>query len=370
MIRFACAHCGMKFSVKPEFAGRQTCCPTCKQPLSVPVPVATLVEVPSTIDGPLSSLRQLGYTGGVSLAEELTGGQANGIPPSVTHGPPPRRTVREVLERRAGGQRYLVEGEVGRGGMGVVLRAVDCDLRREVAVKYLLNPTDPARQARFIDEAQITGQLEHPNIAPVHELGVDAQKCLFFSMKMVRGRSLAQVVDGLRRNPSVAEREYPLSRLLLALVNVCHALAYAHSRGVVHRDLKPANVMLGDFGEVYVMDWGLAKVLAPSGSTLPDSMPRPAQPDQPRPAADRPQGIRPGPAGPGRIPEAAAGGCGGAKAGRIVPKSGSGRPGNPGSLLGYVRPAESISPGRDDAPPGRGTEGRPAAAPSDVPGEN
>jgi tetratricopeptide (TPR) repeat protein/Leucine-rich repeat (LRR) protein len=103
--------------------------------------------------------------------------------------------------------------------------------------------------------------LEHPNIVPIHELGIDAQKRLFFSMKMVKGRSLAQVLDALRQGPRTTEREFSLTRLLSVLVNVCHALAYAHSRGVIHRDLKPANVMLGDFGEVYVMDWGLAKVL-------------------------------------------------------------------------------------------------------------
>src|SRR4029077_13205268 len=93
------------------------------------------------------------------------------------------------------------------------------------------------------------------------ELGVDAQKRLFFAMKMVKGRSLAEILADLRKNPEAAEKAYPLGRLLGMFVNVCHALAYAHSRNVIHRDLKPANIMVGDFGEVYVMDWGLAKVL-------------------------------------------------------------------------------------------------------------
>jgi len=97
---------------------------------------------------------------------------------------------------------------------------------------------------------------------PIHDLGVDAQGRLFFSMKMVRGRSLQQVLHDLREVPRVAEKEYGLGRLLTIFVGICHALAYAHSRGVVHRDLKPANLMIGDFGEVYVMDWGLAKVLS------------------------------------------------------------------------------------------------------------
>src|SRR5262249_55962572 len=119
-----------------------------------------------------------------------------------------------------------------------------------------------------VEEAQITGQLEHPNIVPIHELGVDPMKRLFFSMKMVKGRSLAQVLDELRKDPKRAEKEFSLARLLNIVVNACHALAYAHSCGVVHRDLKPANIMVGDFGEVYVMDWGLAKVLGDSPATV------------------------------------------------------------------------------------------------------
>ena len=174
----------------------------------------------------------------------------------------------ELLARRTKKDgRYLVEQEIARGGMGVVLRAVDCDIRREVAVKYLLDQADSGKKARFVEEAQITGQLEHPNIVPIHELGVDARKRLFFSMKMVKGRSLAQVLDELRQNPKQAEKEYSLGKLLNVLVSVCNALAYAHSCGVVHRDLKPANIMIGDFGEVYVMDWGLAKVLKDGGKT-------------------------------------------------------------------------------------------------------
>src|SRR5208283_2022242 len=107
-----------------------------------------------------------------------------------------------------------------------------------VAVKYRLDAKDPKKQARFIEEAQINGQLEHPNIVPVYDLGIDAQKRPFIMMKMVKGRSLKDVLDQLRDNPKTAEKEYSLGRLLNILVNVCNALAYAHARGVVHRDLK------------------------------------------------------------------------------------------------------------------------------------
>ncbi len=183
-------------------------------------------------------------------------------------------------------ERDVVAGEIARGGMGAVLRAVDRDIRREVAIKYLLNQTDADHQARFVEEAQITGQLEHPNIVPVHELGIDADGRLYFTMKMVRGRSLKAVLDELRENsPQTA---WTLGRLLNVLVNVCHALSYAHSRGVVHRDLKPANIMIGDFGEVYVMDWGLAKVL-PSPAAA-DSPPQDDAQAWPIPAAEHPPG--------------------------------------------------------------------------------
>ncbi len=251
MIAFSCAHCGLKLKVKPEFAGRSSRCPTCKLPLVVPQPSAAPPVPEGEIDGTSSSLHQAGVEGGVSL-DRADSAQS-------------QKPIQELLARRTTGQRYVVDREVARGGMGAILRAVDCDIRREVAVKYLLDANEPRNKLRFIEEAQITGQLEHPNIVPIHELGIDGQKRLFFSMKMVSGRSLADVLRDLRKNSKEAERDYSLDRLLRIFNSICHAVAYAHARGVVHRDLKPHNVMLGDFGEVYVMDWGLAKVLKNTG---------------------------------------------------------------------------------------------------------
>jgi serine/threonine protein kinase/Leucine-rich repeat (LRR) protein len=262
MIAFSCSHCGMKFQVKTQFAGRSSRCPTCKQPLVVPPPNCTEEPVAAgEIKGTSSSLTMAGVAAHVLLAPAASGPAAE------------QKQVRDLLARRTSkGERYIVEREIARGGMGAVLRAVDCDIRREVAIKYLLDQSDMKKKARFVEEAQITGQLEHPNIVPIHELGFDAQQRLFFSMKMVKGQSLAQVLDDLRQRPHSAERAYPLGRLLTLFVNVCNALAYAHARGVVHRDLKPANIMIGDFGAVYVMDWGLAKVLGQeAGSRSPES---------------------------------------------------------------------------------------------------
>ena len=248
-IAFCCGKCGMKFSVMAEFAGRATKCPTCKEALVVPSPDQTVAYVPSAgkLDGTPSSLARADVDGGVTLGA----GAAAGI-----------SALQDVMDSKSGdGARYVIEAELARGGMGAVLRAIDCDIRREVAVKYLLDQSNDNNKIRFVEEAQITGQLEHPNIVPIHEIGLDSRKRLFFSMKMVKGRSLAQILKMLRNEPAQAEKEYTLTRLLNIVVNVCNGLAYAHSRGVVHRDLKPANVMVGDFGEVYVMDWGLAKVL-------------------------------------------------------------------------------------------------------------
>ena len=181
-------------------------------------------------------------------------------------------------EPRTGADNYLLGAEIARGGMGSILEARDLKLSRTVAVKVLLpdSDADEAMKLRFIREATVLSRLAHPNIVPIHEVGVDNQKRLFFSMKMVKGRSLAQVLDQLRQQPKTAERildelregkaetrhEYTLARLLMAFRKVCDAMAFAHSMGVLHRDLKPENIMVGEFGEVLVMDWGVAKILA------------------------------------------------------------------------------------------------------------
>jgi len=245
MISFACSHCHQNVTVKDDFAGRTAKCPGCKQPLTVPAR-ENLATHP--VGG---TPAEAGVEGRILLDQAAaTPGQA---------------PIHKLLEQRNSAGRYQIGGQIARGGMGAVMRAVDCDLRREVAVKFMLDQADPRKKQRFVEEAQITGQLEHPNIVPIHELGLDAQKRLFFAMKMVKGRSLAEVLNIHRDEPKKAEKDWSLGRLLGIFVNICHALAYAHSRGVIHRDLKPANIMVGDFGEVYVMDWGLAKVLHGGG---------------------------------------------------------------------------------------------------------
>ncbi|MHC5080642.1 MAG: serine/threonine-protein kinase, partial [Planctomycetota bacterium] len=156
--------------------------------------------------------------------------------------------------------RYGILGEIARGGMGAIVKLVDNDIRRPVAKKVILGEAVRDRVERFVEEAQITGQLEHPNIVPVHELGLDPEGKVYFTMKLVKGESLETIIDAVAEKNPEFHRQYSLSHLLEVFLKVCDAIAFAHSKGVIHRDLKPENVMVGRFGEVLVMDWGLSKV--------------------------------------------------------------------------------------------------------------
>lgn len=147
---------------------------------------------------------------------------------------------------------YRILGEVARGGVGRIQEAIDTRLQREVAIKELIYPE--RNQARFIREAILTARLQHPPIVPVYEVGCFGGDRPFIAMKLVRGESLREAV---RRRPTLAER----MEFLSAVLAVVDAVAYAHSQRVIHRDLKPSNILLGSFGEVVVIDWGLAKHL-------------------------------------------------------------------------------------------------------------
>ncbi|MBK8691743.1 MAG: cyclic nucleotide-binding domain-containing protein [Deltaproteobacteria bacterium] len=167
---------------------------------------------------------------------------------------------------------YTDLGLVARGGMGAVRRALDRPLGRHVAVKLLHDSISdrPDLVQRFVLEAQITGALEHPNIVPVHLLGEGADGLPCFSMKLVEGRTLrAEILDpaGL---PWPSGR---LDHLVQVLLKVCDAVAFAHSRGVVHCDIKPENIMVGEFGQVYLMDWGVARVIDPVAFGRHDVLP-------------------------------------------------------------------------------------------------
>ncbi|MGQ0614418.1 MAG: tetratricopeptide repeat protein [Planctomycetaceae bacterium] len=212
-----------------------------------------------------------------ALEREMGGGFGGPITGSVfarldpaTRPPGPPALLREEAEtgppllasQAAAEGRYVIAGEIARGGMGVVLKGYDPDLAREVAVKVLReeHADRPDVVRRFVEEAQIGGQLQHPGIAPIYEVGVNASRRPYFAMKLVRGRTLAAL---LQEGGGGAGGQATLVSLFSSL---CQTVAYAHARGVIHRDLKPSNVMVGSFGEVLVMDWGLGKVLARGGT--------------------------------------------------------------------------------------------------------
>ena len=162
-----------------------------------------------------------------------------------------------------GTERYQLAVEVARGGMGAILRVTDLSIKRTVAMKVALKDVagDPELIRRFTQEAELTGQLEHPNIVPVHDLSLDEEGQPFYTMKFVKGITLQAILTNLRQGDAATVAQYPLAHLLTVFQKVCDAVAFAHSKHVIHRDLKPENIMVGKYGEVLVMDWGLAKVV-------------------------------------------------------------------------------------------------------------
>ncbi len=177
---------------------------------------------------------------------------------------------REWLTR----ERYVYAGEIGVGGMSRVFRAADLHLCRPVAMKILPEGSRPLDVCRFIHEAQVTSQLQHPNIVPIYDCGIDPlSNQPFFTMQMVeRGHTFLDIIIGLRKRNAVIARKFgKLSERISAFLKVGDALAYAHSRGVVHQDVKPANILVGEHGEVYLIDWGIAKVEEEKPSSDPDT---------------------------------------------------------------------------------------------------
>ncbi|MEA2747716.1 MAG: eukaryotic-like serine/threonine-protein kinase [Myxococcales bacterium] len=181
--------------------------------------------------------------------------------------------------RRPPSQRLDIESRAASGGMGVIDIAVDRALDRRIALKTLHGHLRASEDAvrMFVREARLTGLLDHPHIVPVYDIGERENDRLYFAMKLVEGQTLGDVIRALPRGPLDTATLYAL---LDIVTKVCDALAFAHSRGVLHCDIKPANVMVGEFGQVYVMDWGIARLIAAEGSpaSAPDPSAKPAGP--------------------------------------------------------------------------------------------
>jgi len=170
--------------------------------------------------------------------------------------------------------KYAVGEEVGSGGMKSVRRAHDQNASRDVAMAVLQEgKTEPRFIRRFVREARLTAALEHPNIVPVHEIGVAEDGRPYFTMKLLGGESLHSALQKLAAGAPEYRKRYTLARLLQIFLGAGNAVAFAHSRGVIHLDLKPANIQVGDFGEVLVLDWGLAKIMERAGAlALPEAL--------------------------------------------------------------------------------------------------
>ena len=221
-------------------------------------------------------------------SEKANGGPVAAPPPSAPDAPPGSAETGEASSEAGGGEttvypppfepqlrseRYVIREFHARGGIGEIWMAEDPEIGRTVALKRL-RPNRQEQKDRFLVEAQVTGQLEHPGIVPVHDLGLDESGQPFYVMSFIHGRTLKELLAEHHEDagPDGESREVRSARLLAIFVKVCQTVAYAHHRGVVHRDLKPDNVMLGPFGEVLVLDWGMAKV---------QSQPEPARDSQP-----------------------------------------------------------------------------------------
>ena len=249
-IEFICpsTDCNKKLSVPDEKAGKKARCPKCREILVAPLKSGDMARTMAA-DGALTS-------------DERS---------ALDH-------LEPVLELRGKAKKTLdSEEEIAQGGMGKVLLCHDQSLERSVAMKIMRVGIADSQEhrLRFLEEAQVTGQLEHPNIVPVHDLGKDEEGNLYFTMKHVKGRSLGEILvnnrsSGLQTGVKASQRHATenagleasatMPHLLNVFLKACDAMAFAHSKGVIHRDLKPDNIMVGDYGEVLVMDWGLAKV--------------------------------------------------------------------------------------------------------------
>ncbi len=248
------------------------------QPSSYQPPKRPSPSLDATTDGPIlqSSDSQRKILETAEVAADVTITQLlnqRGLSAGVDLDQPSQFTDGQSTANRSAGSDHVRQQQqvkydnarvIAKGGMGAVLDAKDTCLRRHVAMKVMLDAdAESDKIVRFVEEAQITGQLEHPSIVPVHELGVNAEGNVFYTMKLIHGDSLKHILKNINGGNATASDSFSLNRLLNIFSRVCDAIAFAHSKRVVHRDLKPDNIMVGQYGEVLVVDWGLAKILRP-----------------------------------------------------------------------------------------------------------
>ena len=278
-IKTSCASCGKPLIVPAAAAEREAYCKACRQKIQFEKTIAADAEQ-TTEPGTL--------TLGKSVAATKLIKDALNVEPSVDLNRIPVRmqglqsdqtvdepdqSIQDIISQAQKDTKYIVGNVIGQGGMGAVLGTIDQDIRRKVAMKVMLpeNRKDTQKIRRFLEEAQVTGQLEHPNIVPVHEIGIDESARIFFTMKLVQGENFESIIAKCARGKEGYVKKYSLGVLLQLFMKVVDGMSYAHAKGVLHRDLKPENIMIGHFGEVLVMDWGIAKILGQESANSDDS---------------------------------------------------------------------------------------------------
>ncbi len=255
--------CGKISRINSSLAGRVSRCVRCRREYVVPQSPGSPEKIPES-HGPAPSAHDEKFD-----SEDIL----DYLPPNdQTVNCSPLRAPTEPTKKIVLGK-YEIREKVGEGGMGNVFAAWDTELHREVTIK-LLNEKGKQKnhfKERFLNEARITGRLEHSGVVPVHLLDYDSKGMPYYVMRLLEGRTLAQLIDQYHHSKIDAYAPESLRKLLRHFIDVCHTIAFAHDHFIVHRDIKPSNVMLGGYGETMVLDWGLAKALnAATDDNRPD----------------------------------------------------------------------------------------------------
>ncbi|MDD4873060.1 MAG: serine/threonine-protein kinase, partial [Kiritimatiellae bacterium] len=262
-----CTDCRTKLEIQTMYAGQAHLCPICNARLTAPMPASGQTTGQPRSEVVIDSIKQSIQAGineaGITTLPRYMADRniTGGIELITSHVEKDNQSGSDLAAQQDG--RYRIGKVIEQGGMGIIFNTRDINIRRDIAMKVIGDPKAIGRNGilRFIEEAQITGQLEHPGIIPLHELCSDASGNFFYTMKLIKGRTLFNILDSIRTGDVKTIREYPLSNLLIIFQKICDAMAFSHSKMVIHRDLKPENIMIGEYGEVQVMDWGLAKIL-------------------------------------------------------------------------------------------------------------
>ena len=255
--------CGKSYRHTARFIGRSAHCAQCRSEYVVP-------------EGPLVSLsdEDMDSSQSENTQTENSNQSTVSIPKNdssvITVAMKPPGSPMQPKKYYLG--KYRIHEKIGRGGMGSVYAAWDTELQREICVKILNSRgrKSPNAKERFINEARITGKLEHSGIVPIYYLDYDSSGIPFYAMRILEGRTLAQLIEQYHQSRVTSFSPETLRGLLRHFINVCMTIAYAHDHFVIHRDIKPKNIMLGGYGETMVIDWGLAKVVSRKGGAQPD----------------------------------------------------------------------------------------------------